>query len=99
MEVLEANETQLANTEVITFLREQRALLTGQSGNRDRARSKRFLSGSVATIMLETLTSLESANNGAVAKLDEESIAEFMSQIEEFGLVDSEKMVKENKLQ
>lgn len=43
--------------------------------------------------MLETLTSLESSNNGAIANIDEASVRDFLSEIEEFNLTDTEKIV------
>lgn len=51
MEVLCAREALLSNYEVLAFLREERSQQVAQA--------KRRRTGNVATLMLETLTSLE----------------------------------------
>ena len=53
MEVLEANEAALCNQEVMTFLQEQKAEFSKPKPGKART------GGTVATLMLETLTSLE----------------------------------------
>jgi hypothetical protein len=59
--------------------------------------SRRFaMSGSVGTIMLETLTSLESGGKYQHQN-NPEVIQEFLDKVEEFELTDTEKMVNYHK--
>ena len=78
MEVLKTSDCAVTNCEVLAFLREQRAKV---------AQSKLQKTGKVATLVLETLSSLEktpAVNQG------EESVAQFLSEMKPFELSSSE---------
>ena len=85
MEVLDAQEAVLCNNEVLTFLQEQRAQFAqrkpgGAMGG----------GGSVATLMLETLSALEST---PAKDQDPESVKTFMAEVESFNLTQLERLM------
>ena len=80
MEVLEDREAALCNYEVMTFLREQRRIFS------ERPRGQ----GSTATLVLETLTALESS---PVVSQSNDAIKKFMTEIKDFELTKSEKLM------
>ncbi len=86
MEVVDDSEAVLSNYEVLGFLREERKELTGKK----KGPSHHPRSGQVATLLLETLSSLESTVASTQTK---EAVAEFLTRTEEFGLTRAERLM------